>query len=143
MRTDNLKNFITLNVASVTGYINFALCLYFHYIYRHLSAQADKQNFSFNLICVTMFFVVIHLFLFLSWVLEKDIKKHHIKNFDCFIPLSLNKIYSILFYTGLVLNISLYVKSSLFFYLLLNIQVTLANIIHDFKYLFISLKQLF
>ena len=125
MKTNYLKNFISLNIASLLGYLNFIICLYFQNEYKHVHTLADNQNFSYNIICTTILFIAIHLFLFLCWVLENDIKKYHARYYSFFKSLSSNKIYTILFYTGLILNLCLYILSGFFYYILLNIQVSI------------------
>lgn len=139
MNFKSIKKYYTLHLTSIIGYINFAMCLYYNNALKHVSNQNARQDLNFEIIYITILFALIHLFLFLCFIIESNKQKLSTDSKIFIQTVINNKIYSILFCLGLLLNISLYTFSGLFLYIFLNIKIIICNFFHNFKTIFLYL----
>lgn len=118
MKNFNLKRYKTLNILSLLGYISFFASLYI--------IIKPKSIDGFSVVTIGVSFLLIHLFTFCCWVLENDTNPNNKPIID-------NLIYSFIFYTGLILNISIYIVSEFITYVLTNIIVCVEDFFHNCK----------
>jgi len=130
MKIHNLKNYITLHILSVFGYISFLIIWYAkHYIHPKLfylsstgvylvKNKDDMFSFVFYVIVFEICTLAIQLFLLLLWGIEIwELNKKEFKPRFSNLTLFQKETIAFFFYLGLILNFLTHVESKMVHYL--------------------------